>query len=70
MDLDISVEGASLINIADLKKKLAGKNEADIRKILSQTVSVQNAKITLWPFLVKEIPNQTNKIEITIEQSK
>jgi hypothetical protein len=70
MDLDISVEGASLINIADLKKKLAGKNEADIRKILSQTVSVQNAKITLWPFWVKEIPNQTNKIEITIEQSK
>lgn len=68
INLKIDAEGASKINIADLKKKLAGKNEADIRKILSQTASVQNAKITLWPFWVKEIPKQTDKIEIMVEQ--
>lgn len=68
IETKISQEGAGKIDIANLKVKLAGKNEADIRKILSQISEVQSAKITLWPFWVKTMPPQAEKIQIEIEQ--
>jgi hypothetical protein len=70
MDLKISQQGTGKIDIANLKKLLAGKGEVEIRKALSQITEVQSAKINFWPFWVKSIPAQTDKIEIIIEESK
>lgn len=68
IETKISQDSASKIDIANLKTKLAGKNEADIRKVLSQISEVQSAKITLWPFWVKTMPQQADKIQIEIVQ--
>ena len=69
MDLKISQEGTGKIDIANLKKILAGKDEVEIRKSLSQISEVQSAKISFWPFWVKSMPVQPSKIEVTIEQN-
>jgi len=70
MDLKISQQGTGKIDIVNLKKLLAGKGEVEIRKTLSQIAEVQSAKINFWPFWVKTIPTQTDKIEIIIEENK
>lgn len=69
MDLKVSQEGTGKIDIANLKKLLAGKDEIEIRKSLSQISEVQSAKINFWPFWVKSMPTQPDKIEIAIEQN-
>ena len=67
--LDIKVKQGITweVNISDLKKELAGKNESEIKKILSQKPEIQNIQVIFWPFWVKRIPEQTSKIEIIID---
>lgn len=69
IDLDIKVKQGITwkVNISDLKKELAGKNESEIKKILSQKPEIQNIQVIFWPFWVKRIPEQTSKIEIIID---
>lgn len=66
----ISQEAVWKINISDLKEKILGKNEADIRKILGQMQGIANAKISFWPFWVKSMPGQADKIKATIDESE
>lgn len=69
MKLDIIVNQDAVweINSLNLKESLRGKDETEIRKILSQTPGIQGAKVTFWPFWVKRIPTKTDGIEITME---
>jgi hypothetical protein len=55
------------IDIDALAKQLAGKDEIGIKKVLSQMPEIQNAKITFWPFWVKKVPNEIDKIKISVE---
>lgn len=70
MEINVLQNNTGKIDISDLKKKLIGKDEIEIRKVLSQLNEVQSAKITFWPFWVKVMPKQVNKIEIIIEENK
>lgn len=67
LDLRVEEEISFKIDLINLKKNLAGKNESEIKKLLSQMPEIQNAKVTFWPFWVKRIPTQTSKIEISID---
>lgn len=50
-----------------LKHDLMGKNEIDVRKYLSSLSEIDTAKVIFWPFWVKSIPKNENKIKIVIK---
>ena len=47
-----------------IKNDLAGKNEADVRIYLSSIPEIENARVIFWPFWVKKIPSNKNKIKV------
>jgi len=47
-----------------IKNDLAGKNEADVRTYLSSIPEIENARVIFWPFWVKKIPSNKNKIKV------
>jgi len=46
---------------------LAGKDEIEVRKYLSSLSEIEGARVIFWPFWVKRIPKNKDKIKITIE---
>lgn len=69
MKLSVSVEQEIMgkIDSAALKEKLAGKNETEIRGIISQEKGVESATVTFWPFWVSSAPRSSGKIQVIIQ---
>lgn len=67
LHLSASEDVAVLLDTEDIKRKLAGKSESQVRDILSQTPNVQSAEVTLWPFWVRRIPERAQRIEISVK---
>ena len=63
----VEAKTAWLIDEDKLKDDLAGKNEIDVRKYLSSLSEIETAKVIFWPFWVKSIPTNKNKIKIVIK---
>ncbi len=59
----ISQEAVWKIDISDLKE-----NESEIRKVFGQMPAISNAKIGFWPFWVKKMPSQSDRIKATIDE--
>ena len=55
------------INPDELKAMIAGKDEAQVRQILADRPEISEAQFSLWPFWVKKIPAQKEKIKIAID---
>jgi len=54
------------IDSEGLKRLTAGKNEEQIKQALSQRPEVAKARIVFWPFWVKSVPNNLDKVSIKI----
>jgi len=63
----VEAEAGWNIDESKLKNDLAGKNEIDVRQYLSSLAEIDVAKVVFWPFWVKKIPSNKNKIKIIIE---
>lgn len=61
-----SEEAAFTLDSEDIKTKLIGKSEEEVRKFLSNLPKVQSANISLWPFWVRKIPGSVKRIDIDI----
>ncbi len=55
------------IHVENLKKEVAGKSEVDLKKSIFSLPGLDAANISLWPFWVKKVPVNLNKINITID---
>ena len=66
-DLDIEENIAWKIDTNLLKENLIGLNEVEVRKYLSNQTKIQESKVSFWPFWVKHMPKQKEKIKITID---
>ena len=55
------------VDIKKIRQALAGKKEVEVRRYLSSRDEIESAKIIFWPFWVKKIPANENKIKITLE---
>lgn len=51
----------------EIKEMIVGKSEEEIRQIFSQRPEVEKIKVSLWPFWVKKITTQTDRIKITVD---
>jgi len=49
-----------------LRKDLVSKSIPEAKEYLSSLVSIDNAKVTLWPFWIKKFPSTPQKIDIEI----
>lgn len=64
ISLDFSAKIYPEINLDILRKGLAGKSLEETKIFLENRPSIMSAEIQFWPFWVKSVPNDLNKIEI------
>lgn len=66
VDLSCKVEAESIVSIDEqkIKNDLAGKSEEDVRKYLSSLPEIETAKVIFWPFWVKTVPENKDKIKV------
>ena len=58
---------ARAINIEELKLKISGKSEEDLKAVVFALPGLESARIALWPFWVTKVPNNLGKIIVIIE---
>jgi len=54
------------VDIDGLKQLIAGKNETQIRQVFAERTEIDKARILFWPFWVKTVPENLDKIDIKI----
>ena len=55
------------IDAEDLKNKIAGKSELELKTMVFGLSGLKSATISLWPFWVKSVPNSIDKISVIVE---
>jgi hypothetical protein len=56
-------------NAEELKKEIAGKNEAQVKEVFGQHLELETVRIMLWPFWVKSVPANLDKIKVSVVAS-
>lgn len=54
------------VDVDILKNELASKSISEVKNYLSSLTSIENARVTLWPFWIKKFPSNSEKIDIEI----
>lgn len=69
MRLDIEAKEAvqTKIDVEQLKKDLAGKSQRELESLLSSLPGLENSLVKLWPFWIKSVPKNPDKIEIIVK---
>lgn len=65
--LKFSSIAARAIIIEELKPKISGKAEIDLKATVFALPGLESARISLWPFWVTKVPNNLDKITVIIE---
>ncbi len=68
--LNVNEENALGADINNLKKELAGRDENEMRTLISNKPFINSATISLWPFWVNRAPTNLNRVNITIDKEK
>ncbi len=58
----------SELNVATIKKQIAGKKAGDAQSIIKQYPGVTNVTVRYSPFWVNSIPKSTGKITVTVQK--
>jgi hypothetical protein len=70
--LDLSVQTTAIIgpriNIASLKKQVAGKPSGDVKQMIMSLPGVTDVQVSFSPFWVSKAPGNPSKINITFEK--
>jgi len=68
MSLISKIKGKAVwpIDAEAIKKDIAGKNEASMREYFGQNSEVAEVKVSFWPFWVKSVPVNVDKIGIKV----
>ncbi|MCX6811088.1 MAG: hypothetical protein NT039_00075, partial [Candidatus Berkelbacteria bacterium] len=51
----------------EIKKDVAGKNQKELEIILKSIDGIEEVKVKLFPFWIKKVPANLNKIEISVD---
>jgi len=57
------------VDVNGLKNLIAGKNEAQIKQTFNGRQEIDKARILFWPFWVKSVPKDLDKIRINLSSS-
>lgn len=66
--LPVAYEGtvARAVDLPALKRAIAGKREDELKRILFRTPGLASARVSLWPFWVRTVPDP-ERIELKLE---
>jgi len=53
-------------DVNEFKQKIIGKNEFELKTLIFSQTNIEKAKVSLWPFWVKRVPNDLKKIKIEV----
>ncbi len=65
---ELDKANAFAADVAEFKKELAGLDENGMRNVIANKNFINSATISLWPFWVKQAPNNPDKINITLDK--
>lgn len=65
--VDGSLNMAESVNIAAVGQMIAGKHESEAQRELIAIPGIQEARIALWPFWARRVPELIDRIEVKIE---
>ena len=65
---ELDKANAFVVDLAGLKKELSGLDKDDMRNVISNKNFINSATISLWPFWVKQAPDNPDKINITLDK--
>ena len=68
-EAQVKGRAASKIDMGKIKTDVKGKNESEIRTYFDNLEGIVSARILLSPFWVRRVPDDLDKIEITIDIS-
>jgi hypothetical protein len=68
--VETTVVAGPQLNVATIKKQVAGKKAGNASEIIKANPGVKDVKVTYSPFWVGSIPTNTAKITVTIEKPK
>jgi len=68
VSLDSTVIAGTDINVADIRKQVAGKKSADAKDLIGKYPGVTDVNVSYSPFWVSAIPKQQSKITVTVEK--
>jgi len=66
LTLDMEAKIYSDIGQINLKKELGGKSLTEAKLFLENQPQITEVRVTLWPFWVRKVPEDTEKIEIKL----
>jgi hypothetical protein len=61
---NVEAQAALNIDVQKVKNDLVGQDEIGVRKYLSSLPEIDSAKVIFWPFWVKNVPSDKNKIKV------
>lgn len=69
MELPVQYQAqlARAVDTDSLKVTMRGQSESELRTTILSIPGVENAKIALWPFWVRTVPKNTEKVTILVE---
>jgi hypothetical protein len=67
LSCDVTADSVSSFDDKKIKTDLAGKTEEAVKLYLSSLPNIDVAKIIFWPFWVKKVPKNIDKIKVTIQ---
>ena len=69
LKLTISVKQTICYHLSqdEIKKNVAGKNQKELEIILKSIDGIEEVKVNLFPFWIKKVPTNFNKIKISVD---
>jgi len=67
LDLEFSGKIYSDIDKIDLKRNLKGKKLLEVEALLERVPGISEVKISSWPFWIKKIPRNLDRVEIRLK---
>jgi hypothetical protein len=65
--LTYTAELARVINPVEVRSKIQGRAEEELRTLIFSLPGLESAKISLWPFWVRRVPTNPDKIRIAVD---
>lgn len=67
LNLEVQAKSYHKIDVYDLKNALVGRSKTEAEIFLENQPKTNKAEVKFWPFWVKKVPDDLNKIEIEIK---
>lgn len=55
------------IDANDFREKVAGRAEDELKSFIFNSTNIEKADVSLWPFWVKAVPNDTERIKVEVK---